>query len=414
MKLFTNKDVGHLFLKVSAVLILSVLCSLILSHMVIQDFKAQMLIHDYRIAGYLLEHGEKTSYVSEAFAASKAEQELNSGRKLLQAQGYKEDISTQLLPDADMLLSKYRLAFVLYSITFGAFILIAFFLYFDHQQSIIEKANSSINAFMSGDDAVRIDCNEEGSLFKLFASVNAMATSLSSHIEKEKHNKEFLKNTISDISHQLKTPLSALKMYNEIIEDEITNKETVKKFTSKTENALERMEILIKNLLKLAKLDSGSIMLNKKEENMKNLIQDSVFNLETRAKNERKSIIFNGLDNDVLYCDREWIIEAISNIVKNALDHMDEGGQVNIEWKETAAVTKIIIKDNGKGIHPEDIYHIFKRFYRSRFSQDTQGIGLGLPLAKSIVEAHDGNIAVKSTLGQGSIFILDFLKLTNL
>lgn len=98
--------------------------------------------------------------------------------------------------------------------------------------------------------------------------------------------------------------------------------------------------------------------------------------------------------------------------MKNALDHTNAGSQISVEWKKLPDVTQITIKDNGSGIHSEDIYHIFKRFYRSRFSKDTQGIGLGLPLAKTIVEAHDGNISVDSVLGKGSIFVLNFLNLT--
>ncbi|MFQ7877550.1 sensor histidine kinase, partial [Enterocloster sp.] len=110
-----------------------------------------------------------------------------------------------------------------------------------------------------------------------------------------------------------------------------------------------------------------------------------------------------------LLCDRTWIIEAISNLVKNALDHTEKGSFVRIEWQAFASVVQITIKDNGCGIHPEDLHHIFKRFYRSRFSKDTQGIGLGLPLAKAIVEAHNGTIEADSTLGSGTSFTINFL-----
>ena len=105
---------------------------------------------------------------------------------------------------------------------------------------------------------------------------------------------------------------------------------------------------------------------------------------------------------------------AVDNIVKNALDHTDKGDMIRIEWKQFASVIQIVIKDNGNGIHPEDLPHIFKRFYRSRFSQDTQGIGLGLPLAKLIVEAHNGTIEVDSKLGIETVFTLNFLIPTKL
>ena len=119
-------------------------------------------------------------------------------------------------------------------------------------------------------------------------------------------------------------------------------------------------------------------------------------------------------------CDRNWMTEAVSNIVKNALDHTGNGDSVRIEWGESASAVRITIKDNGSGIYPEDLHHIFKRFYRSRYSRklldsvDRQGIGLGLPLAKSVVEAHNGTIEVDSTLGEGTTFVIFFLNTTKL
>ncbi len=100
--------------------------------------------------------------------------------------------------------------------------------------------------------------------------------------------------------------------------------------------------------------------------------------------------------------------------MKNALDHTEKGDYICIEWKSFASVVQITVKDNGLGICPEDLHHIFKRFYRSRFSKDTQGIGLGLSLTKAIVEAHNGTIEVDSILGMGTSFMINFLIPTKL
>lgn len=108
------------------------------------------------------------------------------------------------------------------------------------------------------------------------------------------------------------------------------------------------------------------------------------------------------------------MIEALGNIVKNALDHTKRGDWVSVTWKLFGSFLQIIIKDNGSGIHPEDLYHIFKRFYRSRFSKDTRGLGLGLPLAKSMIEAHNGTIEVDSELGFGTTFTITLLIPTKL
>ncbi len=118
-----------------------------------------------------------------------------------------------------------------------------------------------------------------------------------------------------------------------------------------------------------------------------------------RAKQEQKQIILSGEEDIFFYYDRDWIIAAIDNIIKNALVHTKGGNFVRIEWKQFNSVVRIAVKDDGSGIHPEDLHHIFKRFYRSRFSKDVQGLGLGLPFAKAIVEAHGGTIKVDSELG---------------
>lgn len=113
-------------------------------------------------------------------------------------------------------------------------------------------------------------------------------------------------------------------------------------------------------------------------------------------------------------CDQTWLIEAVSNIVKNAFDHTKPGDAIRITWRAFASVVQIIVSDDGSGIHPEDLPHIFKRFYRSRFSKDTRGIGLGLPLAKAIIEDHNGTIEVNSTSGVGTTFTINFLNPTKL
>jgi signal transduction histidine kinase len=288
------------------------------------------------------------------------------------------------------------------------------FLYFRKQNRIMEDAISQINLYLSGKTDVRIDCDREGSLYKLFHAVNTLATALDAHAAKEQKIKEFLKGTISDISHQLKTPLAALNIYNGLLQDETEDIAAMREFAAKSEQEIERIEMLVKNLLKITKLDAGSIIIERAPENIAEMMNALRQHFETHAEMEQKTILLSGLEEVELFCDRDWMIEAISNIVKNALDHTDKGSQIIVEWKRLPAVTQITVKDNGSGIHPEDIHHIFKRFYRSRFSKDTQGIGLGLPLAKAIVEAHDGNITVDSALGEGSSFVMSFLNLTKL
>ena len=286
--------------------------------------------------------------------------------------------------------------------------------YFNKQNNTIENAEKQITEFIDGNQNARIECDEDGELYKLFHKVNNMSAILDAHIDREQAQKVFLKNTIADISHQLKTPLAALNIYTGIMQSEPENTDTVKEFSDLSEKELERIETLVQNLLKITKLDSGTLTFSKKSENISDITKSVKKRFEYRLTDENKKIILSGDKNLTLICDRDWLSEAIANIVKNALDHTKSGGVITIEQRKAASAVQIIIKDNGSGIHSEDLPHIFKRFYRSRFSQDKTGIGLGLPLAKAIIEAHNGNIEVQSELQKGTVFTITFLNPTKL
>jgi hypothetical protein len=278
----------------------------------------------------------------------------------------------------------------------------------------MENAISQITEYISGNKGITIECNDEGELYRLFHEVNSLVAILNAHAENEKSTKKFLRNTISDISHQLKTPLAALNIYNGIIQDEAKELPTIQEFSQLSEHELDRIETLVQNLLKITKLDAGTIVLEKSLENVSELVESVKQHFLFRAEQEGKEICLSGNEEITLLCDRNWIIEAISNLVKNALDHTQKGNLINIEWRAFASIVQITVKDNGSGIHPEDLHHIFKRFYRSRFSKDKQGIGLGLSLTKAIVEAHNGTIEVDSILGIGTTFTINFLIPTKL
>lgn len=296
----------------------------------------------------------------------------------------------------------------------GIVILLLCYGYFREQHKIMENAITQITEYLSGNKDVTIECNDEGELYRLFHEVNSLVAILNAHAENEKSAKKFLRNTLSDISHQLKTPLAALNIYNGLIQDEAKELPAIQEFSRLSEQELDRIEVLVQNLLKITKLDSGTLPLEKSLENVSGIAGEIQQHFLFRAEQEGKEICLSGNDDISLLCDRNWMIEAISNLVKNALDHTGQGGVIRIEWQTFASIVQITVKDNGSGIHPEDLHHIFKRFYRSRFSKDTQGIGLGLPLTKAIVEAHNGTIEVDTALGVGTSFIINFLNPTKL
>lgn len=281
--------------------------------------------------------------------------------------------------------------------------------YFKEQSNAIESATERIDAYLSGDHEIRLASDEDGEMYRLFHEVNTLVSVLNAHAENESRAKQALRDTIADISHQLKTPLAALNIYVGIMQEEAKEQPVIKEFTDLSEQELDRIDALVQNLLKIAKLDAGTITFEKQEESVPEMMDTIKKQFSLRCRQEGKSLDLSGDEELSLLCDRAWFMEAISNLVKNALDHTEAGDTIRIARKQSASLIQITVKDTGCGVHPEDLYHIFKRFYRSRFSKDTQGVGLGLPLAKALIEEQGGAITVDSELNVGTTFTINFL-----
>lgn len=368
--------------------------------------KEMFLTHDNAIATSLLKQGVSNEVIATALTNKETD---NTGNKFLAEIGFLNSTDIENLPYVSAVKNTIRTS--LFVMLF-LWILLLFFgtmLFLYWRERLYKKSESIIKDYIDGNYNVHLSQSNEGTIYQLLASVDQLATMLQAKNDTEQKTKEFLKNTISDISHQLKTPLSALMMYQEIIENEPDNPETVKEFSLKIGTALKRIEQLIQSMLKITRIDAGSISFEKSNYSIPNILNHAISELTTRANNEKKEIVINGDLEQMLYCDIEWTGEAIGNIVKNALDHTDVGGKITISWERTPAMIRIYITDNGHGIDQEDIHHIFKRFYRSKNTSDSQGIGLGLPLAKVIVEEQGGVLSVQSERLQGTTFTLSFL-----
>lgn len=404
--LYKDKDVRR-FLCGSGILVLGmIIAGGLLYYLHMEDVKKLYLQQQAEAAGALLQAGMEPVQVARVLGGDIRAEMAEEGRQLMRSAGYEEPISIRLVPPLKRLGLWWGIWFFLFAavISLGAAGIAGRFLAEAHRK--LHRMEQSVRRFMEGDFEQRIPAEEEGDFALLSAAVNEMASSLNSHKEAQKKAKEFMKDTITNISHQLKTPLAALFMYQEIIQQETGEEETVKKFAAKSVTALERMQTLVLNLLKIARLDADMIVFRRQEVKVGELVEDIRAELETRAEKERKEIILTGDADSHMVCDRDWMQEAVSNLVKNALDHTKEGQRVEIAWENTAVGVRIQVTDNGSGIHPEDLYSIFRRFYRSRFSNDREGAGLGLPLTKAIVEGHGGTIGVDSILGQGAAFTI--------
>lgn len=405
-----GKDLRFLLTGLTAVLLGAILLAMGITIWMNHNLKEEMLSRDYEVAGFLIRHPETQTAV--AFTKEKTAADWEIGREALEKVGYSVSVDASLLPVIGTF-QKHIIA-ALAMILFFVFASVYFFIfcYIRRQRMAMEHAEKVIGDFLEGDYTVRIECEEVGGWNPLFHKINVLATTLASLAEREMQTKTFLQDIISDISHQMKTPLAALKMYNEIICDERTERSDIVSFGQKSLREIKRIEDVFYTLLKLARLDAGTIQMDKRNENVSALICDVLDRFAVWAEQKEIEITVSGSSDTQIACDALWLSEAIGNLIKNALEHTEKGGKIHICWEQTALLTNIIIQDNGKGIHPEDIHNIWKRFYRSRFSQDVHGVGLGLPLAKAIMEAHHGTISVTSKPNRGTTFTLHFFDLT--
>lgn len=220
--------------------------------------------------------------------------------------------------------------------------------------------------------------------------------------------KEILKNSLADISHQLKTPLTSILITTEnILDDDDMPVEIRRDFVMDIAHNAHSINFLVKSLLTLSMLDSGTVELKFGDVSVEKIIDECISRTEVLA-DIRDVRIEKTVKNDfMLNCDFRWICEAVSNIVKNCIEHTD-GGYVKISAERNSVYSEIIISDNGCGISPKDLPHIFERFYKARNSSPSS-VGIGLSLAKSIVEKTGGYITADSKLGVGSTFKLRFL-----
>lgn len=369
-------------------------------------FKRIYISHDEAIASSLLRQGISKEVIADVLTNTEADSE---GSKFVAALGIGRQSDTHFLPFVREFQKSVFITAAVGLLLLLVLLFIGTFIFFWQRKRLYLQAGKVIENYINGDFSCHLPHSREGTIFRVFSSVEQLATMLQAKNDTEHTAKEFLKNTISDISHQLKTPLAAITMYQEIIADEPDNEETVRRFSDKIGVSLKRMEELIQAMLKITRLDAGSIVFEKRVYNVSELISRSISELTDRAVNENKQIIFEGNSEELVICDLEWTGEAVGNIVKNALDHTEPGDSIRISWERTPTLLRISICDTGGGIAPEDIHHIFKRFYRSKHSLDTQGVGLGLSLAKTIIEEQGGLLCVQSETGEGAVFTISLL-----
>ena len=289
----------------------------------------------------------------------------------------------------------------------GAALLAVFVFYTNKRYRHITELNDYLVRVLAGAEAPEIGSQEEGELSILRTNIYKAATMLKTQNEQLADDRTQLAAALADISHQLKTPLTSMMVMNDLLMEETD--EAKREELLRTQSAqLDRMNWLIQTLLKISKLDAGTIVLKKEEVPFSELTEEAVrpFLVQMDVRN---IVCRQDVSEERITCDRNWTVEALQNIIKNCIEHMDDGGTLFIETNDTHLFGQITIRDNGCGIPAEDLPHIFERFYKGK-NAGKDSVGIGLALSKRILEGEHGEITVQSTEGVGTSFSIRIYK----
>ena len=257
---------------------------------------------------------------------------------------------------------------------------------------------------------LQIETISEDELSILKNEIYKTTIMLKESAENSNKDKMNLKKSLEDISHQLKTPLtSILVMLDNIIEDADMDESIRNDFIRDIKRNVININFLVQALLKLSKFDANTVRFIKQENDLQNIVKESIKNVSTLCDLRNINIEMNIKENSKIICDSKWQIEAITNILKNAIDHSKDDSKVIINIDNNNVYSMIEIIDTGDGISKKDISHIFERFYKGE-NATSDSIGIGLALAKNIIEEDNGNISVKSTK-TGTTFTIKYFKL---
>ena len=329
----------------------------------------------------------------------------------------KEDIiSSYLIKDnyeiGNNLINEYNLITVknnniiilIYCLISALLLFIINFIYIKSIYKKIAKIDKYMNNILNDDYSINIKDYCEGDISNLKNDIYKMTIKLKEQSELLIKEKKYLEETLQDISHQIKTPLTSMYMINDILTNE--KDENIKKeFLIKNKNQIERIEWLVTSLLKLSRLESGTVKLKKEKINLKELIDKSIEPINVLLELRNIKLTKNIIDVN-LVVDINWTVEALLNVIKNACEHTVD--KIEIVGSTNPLYTEIKIIDNGSGISKKDIKHIFERFYKGNHNKES--IGIGLNMSKKIINLQNGLIEVESKEGVGSTFIIKLYK----
>lgn len=264
-----------------------------------------------------------------------------------------------------------------------------------------------IDQMLHGDSTMSLNDYSEGELSILHSEIYKMTIRLREQQQTLTREKEYLADSIADISHQIRTPLTSINLLIGLLSESKLTDVRRQQLTHELYELLSRIDWLITTLLKISRLDAGTVQFKQEQVSLEALLKRSCAPLIIPMELRGQELCIRA-DGD-FRGDFSWTCEAIGNIVKNCMEHTPEGGRIEINATENALYSEIIIKDNGTGISPEDLPRIFERFYKGKES-DGKSFGIGLALSRMIITGQGGTVKAENRKPAGAMFSIRFYK----
>ena len=405
MKIFKNRNLRKTITLGIILIILSTLIFAIVNNI---QYKHYLKIVNEKIDNIINKVIEKYPEITEEEVLDIINNNTTTYNNVLDKYGYTQEISH--IKSLGEQIEKNKIQNIIFVIVLGLLPLGIYSTYVFIQEKKIAEINEYIKQVNNKNYILKIEENDNSELSKLRNELYKTTILLKETAEQSEKEKENLSTAIADISHQLKTPLTSIRiMLDNISDNPDMEKEIREDFLSDISKQIDWISSLVISLSKIAKFDAGTIKMENKEINVKDLINNVIENLAIIIEVKEIKIITNIDESATFIADYKWQLEALTNILKNAIEHSRQSSKIYITVENTSLFLKIKIQDEGQGISKKDLKHIFERFYRTQNSSENS-IGIGLALAKTIIEQNNGYIKVDSEIDKGTTFEIRFLK----
>ena len=411
MKLFRNKNLKYLIIPM---IILTIATITLITIQTYNQYKKVTITANKKIAeiiGTIIKEEPEidTRTIIETLNSKQDTEEYQKGQTELAKYGIDINEANSIITVQNQMKQNLTLNIILI-IVFSILWIIIIFEYLKRRDKKINQITQYINEIKNKKYELDINENSEDELSNLKNELYKITVMLKEESEISKKDKENLKMSVEDISHQLKTPLTSITiMLDNLKNNPNMDENTKQKFIFEISKQIDWINWLVISMLKLSKLDANVVQFYEEKINLKRFIDEIIKNLEIPIEIKNQQIVIEGDESASFIGDYKWQQEAVTNIIKNCIEHNKDNGKVYIRYEENTLFTKITIKDEGEGISKEDLKHIFERFYKGQNSSENS-VGIGLALAKNIIEKNKGMISCKSELDKGTEFVIKYMK----